>query len=82
MIELGRITAWREAPPFTGPSGDQPVDNVNWLVGRIRLLDLLHHDGTPEDLRDLFCAIRRSSPNVRACWPTTGPAAAASPPPA
>ena len=28
-IEHGRITAWREAPPFTGPSdGDQPVDNA------------------------------------------------------
>ncbi len=28
-IDQGRITAWREAPPFTGPSaGDQPVDNA------------------------------------------------------
>ncbi len=31
---------------------------VNWLVGRIRLLDLLHHDGTPEDLRDLLEKLR------------------------
>ena len=31
---------------------------VNWLVGRIRLLDLLHHDGTPDDLRDLLEKLR------------------------
>jgi hypothetical protein len=31
---------------------------VNWLVGRIRLLDLLHRDGAPEDLRDLLEKLR------------------------
>ncbi len=31
---------------------------VNWLVGRIRLLDLLHHDGTPDDLHDLLEKLR------------------------